>query len=74
MNDKSINSAPFGMSGTVVGIEENDYLVVSDSPFIGGTNLGGRCAFSRGLMIKFTDVYSLNSWNKSIATDSFNQE
>lgn len=62
------NFAPFGAQGTVVGILgnkfENDVLevkieVLFDDPFIGGTNLGGRCSWGRGAVVNFTDVYNI---------------
>ncbi len=61
--------APFGASGTVVGIlgnkPENGLLkikieVLFDYPFIGGTNLGGRCSWGRGAVVNFDDIFNLN--------------
>lgn len=64
--------APFGASGTVVGIlgtrrEEGGALemkveVLFDRPFIGGSSLNGRCKWGRGAIVDFDDIYNLNSW------------
>lgn len=67
--------APFGATGTVVGIlgnkPENGTLevkieVLFDKPFIGGTNLGGRCQWGRGAVVDFDDIYNLNSWGQCV--------
>ena len=60
--------APFGWSGTVIGIlgnkPENGVLeikieILFDQPFIGGTNLSGRCSWGRGAIVDFDDVYNI---------------
>lgn len=61
------NYPPFGAQGTVVGILGNKYEnnalevkleVLFDEPFIGGTNLGGRCSWARGAIVNFSSVYN----------------
>ena len=63
--------APFGAAGTIVGIlgnkRESDALeikveVMFDRPFVGGSNLGGRCKWGRGAIVDFDDVYNLNQF------------
>lgn len=63
--------APFGACGTVVGIlgnkPENGVLevkveVMFDRPFLGGTNLGGRCNWGRGAVVDFDDIFNLNRY------------
>lgn len=61
--------APFAASGTVVGIlgskkedngvYENKVEVLFDKPFIGGTNLGGRCKWGRGAIVDFDDIFNI---------------
>lgn len=69
----STSVAPFGASGTIVGIlgmkrEESGSAfemkveVLFDRPFIGGTNLNGRCKWGRGAVVDFDDVYNLIRW------------
>ena len=53
------NQIPFGQVGTVVGVIFQRIEVVFDKPFIGGTNLGGRCNWLHGAMVEFTDVFNL---------------
>jgi len=35
--------------------------VLFDKPFLGGSNLGGRCKWGRGAVIDFDDIFNL-SW------------
>lgn len=32
-----------------------------DKPFIGGSNLGGRCALLRGAIVDFKDIFNLEN-------------
>ena len=75
LKNTGFSFAPFGASGTVVGIlgnkPENGSLevkieVLFDIPFIGGTNLGGRCQWARGAVVDFDDIYNLNSWGQCV--------
>jgi hypothetical protein len=36
-------SIPFGLTGTVIGVHYLHIIVLFDRPFIGGSNLYGRC-------------------------------
>lgn len=68
--------APFAASGTVVGIlgnkkeengiYENKVEVLFDKPFIGGTNLGGRCKWGRGSIVDFDDIFNITLWKDVI--------
>mmetsp|Transcript_41689 Transcript_41689/g.37090 ORF Transcript_41689/g.37090 Transcript_41689/m.37090 type:complete len:425 (+) Transcript_41689:2473-3747(+) len=67
--------APFGWSGTVIGILGNKpengvweikIEILFDKPFIGGTNLSGRCSWGRGAVVDFDDVYNITSWTSCI--------
>ena len=49
---------PYGLTGTIVGILDAKIEVVFDHPFIGGTNLGGRCPLLRGSVLHFYDVFN----------------
>lgn len=62
MNATNQNVLHFGMTGVIVGILDTVYEVVFDHPFIGGTNLNGKCKNLRGGIINFTDVYNLEAW------------
>jgi len=63
------NFARFGQIGTVIGILGNEWdqgglfdikvEVLFDEPFIGGTNLGGRCSWGRGAVVNFDEIYNL---------------
>ena len=50
---------PFGKTGTIIGIIDTKIEVLFDEPFIGGSNLGGRCPWLRGAIVLFTDVFNL---------------
>lgn len=63
INQTTLNSIPFGLSGTVVGVEDEKFEIVFDKPFIGGGNLGGRCSYGRGAVMNFSDIYNLEGWN-----------
>jgi len=68
------NFAPFGACGTVIGILGNKpengvwevkIEVMFDQPFLGGTNLGGRCTWGRGAVVDFDDIFNLG-WDKFV--------
>jgi len=47
------------MAGTVTGIIGRKLEIVYDEPFIGGTNLLGRCSMMRGAIGNFADVFNI---------------
>jgi len=59
-----LNSIKFGAVGTITGVLDELIEVYFDVPFIGGTNLGGRCTFFHGAIVKFVDIFNLTRWNK----------
>ena len=59
-------SIPFGKSGTVIGGYKSDIEVLFDEPFIGASNLSGRCPPFMGAVISFYDLFVLDSWNKDV--------
>ena len=52
----------FGRVGTVTGVYKQQLEVVFDEPFIGGTNLGGRCDYFRGAVVNFLEIFNLSEW------------
>lgn len=53
------NVPPFGAYGVVVGVVDKHVQVVFDEPFVGGTDLGGKCTWMRGGNLEFLDVFNL---------------
>ena len=45
--------------GTIIGIIDRKIEVLFDEPFIGGSNLGGKCNYWRGALLDFIDVFNL---------------
>ncbi len=58
---------PFGLSGIVVGIFNGLFEVVFDEPFMGGSNLMGRCSYFRGAIVEFLDVFNIEDWFNYLA-------
>ncbi len=56
----------FGATGTVIGIFNDQIEVLFDEPSIGLTSLGGRCAFFKGAVVNFFDVFNMTKWNQLI--------
>ena len=54
-----LNFPPFGSMGTIIGILNMSIEVLFDEPFIGGSNLGGRCNYLRGCLMQFVDVFNI---------------
>lgn len=52
----------FGRVGTVTGVYKHQLEVVFDEPFIGATNLGGRCGYFRGAVVSFLEIFNLSEW------------
>lgn len=59
---------PFGRIGTVTGIYKKNIEVYFDEPFIGGTDLSGRCDFFRGAVVDFLHIFNLSSWRSLVNT------
>lgn len=65
LNNLTIHTIPFGLSGTIVGILENKFEVLFDRPFIGGSNLGGKCSSMRGGLLQLKDFFNITrNWNR----------
>ncbi len=69
------NFAPFGATGTVIGILGNKpengvwevkIEVMFDHPFVGGSNLGGRCTWGRGAVVDFDDIFNMACFDKFV--------
>jgi len=58
-NNKKI---PFGRTGTVIGTYKLNIEILFDEPFIGGTDLKGRCLPFRGGVAHFHDMFDLSIW------------
>ena len=56
----------FGLNGTIVGIYKDKIEVVWDEPFIGGTDLQGKCPPFRGSLNRFFDLFNLSQWSKIV--------
>jgi len=41
------------------GVLEVKIEVMFDHPFLGGSNLGGRCTWGRGAVVDFDDIFNL---------------
>lgn len=57
---------PFGVTGTVIGTYKLHIEVLFDWPFIGGTDLCGRCPPFRGGVVYFYEIFDLTSWTDQI--------
>jgi Xrn1 SH3-like domain len=57
---------PFGKTGTVIGGYKADIEILFDEPFIGATNLSGRCPPFMGAVVSFFDIFVLDEWHKDI--------
>lgn len=53
-------NVPLAAKGTVVGIQSSALDVLWDIPFIGGTNLAGRCSDYRGQVVAPDTVLNLS--------------
>ena len=53
----------FGLTGTVIGTYKLEIEILFDEPFIGGTDLKGRCPPFRGGVANFFDIFDLSSWS-----------
>jgi 5'-3' exonuclease len=60
----------FGMSGVIIGVYKEIIEVFFDEPFIGATNLHGRCPNFRGFILNFFDVFNLSKWTKLLIRSS----
>ena len=59
----------FGALGIITGIYNNKIEILFDEPFIGATNLSGRCPHFRGAVRSFFDVFNLTRWSQYIVSD-----
>ena len=48
------------------GVLEVKIEVMFDHPFLGGSNLGGRCAWGRGAVVDFDDIFNMACWDKFV--------
>ena len=62
---------PFGRIGTVTGIYKSKIEVLFDEPFIGGTDLSGRCGFFRGAVVDFLHIFNLSEWKLHVNSKKY---
>ena len=60
----------FGKVGTVTGIYKTKLEVMFDEPFIGATDLAGRCEPFRGAVVEFHSIFNLSEWKSYVNTKS----
>lgn len=48
-----------GMLGTIIGILKEQYEILLDEPFLGGTNLQGRTPWFRGIIVHYNDLFNI---------------
>ena len=56
----------FGMLATVIGVYKDLIEILFDEPFIGATNLNGRCPNFRGKIVCVFDLFNLSKWNNIV--------
>lgn len=59
---------PFGRVGTVIGIYKENIEVFFDEPFIGASDLMGRCPNFRGALVHFYNIFNLSEWKDCVNT------
>lgn len=64
----------FGMNGTVIGTYKMVIEILFDEPFIGGTNLNGRCPPFRGGVVDFFDIFNITKWTRFVNKRSHLEE
>lgn len=68
VTSNSHKHVPFGVTGTVIGTYKMHIEILFDEPFIGGTDLNGRCPPFRGGVMFFFDIFDLTMWPEQINT------
>ena len=56
----------FGSLGTVTGTYKLQIEILFDEPFIGGTNLSGRCSQFKGGILDFYEIFNISKWPRQI--------